>query len=394
MHVDESTVLLTHSFTHASFRTTNSVSSEPPDAAAQLRGEQCQQPQRQQPARHFKMRGSGQYRDDENREREVRRRTSGKRPPMESPRAFLESLGTDGVRHTSHLQEDGTMSDGSFLEHLTGVEEDLAAWSCAPEVCLAGLFHSIYGTESFQAFSLPLDPDGANRERVRELIGSRAEYLAFINCTMERNSLDEAIMAYRAADPSGRTGLLHADVTGPREHVIRTRTGQPGDAVTHDPQTGGRLSSIPAQFVLSEQELLDLVALHLCDWLQQVIASNAEHTEERKMAYSQHGKPGYWLIPPHGYAGIRQEAFRTMAEVLGGAAMAGYEQKQRQIDTGAGPVAHWVEGEMSTADAEAWDGRGTTASQLPARQSDRAAAAAVSVSAAAVAAGDGGGAKL
>ena len=43
-------LLLTHSFTHASFRTTNSVSFEPPDAAAQLRGEQCQQPQRQQPA--------------------------------------------------------------------------------------------------------------------------------------------------------------------------------------------------------------------------------------------------------------------------------------------------------------------------------------------------------
>jgi hypothetical protein len=28
-----------------------------------------------------------------------------------SPRAFLESLGTDSVRHTSHVEEDGAMTD-------------------------------------------------------------------------------------------------------------------------------------------------------------------------------------------------------------------------------------------------------------------------------------------
>lgn len=288
----------------------------------------------------------------------------------EEARAFLISLGTDGVRHTSHLDADGSMSEGSFLEHLTGVERDLGEWSCGEEVCLAGLFHSIYGTESFQAFSLPLDLSGANRRRVQDLIGSRAEKLAFINCTMERNSLDECVIAYRAADPAGRAGLLNTHPTGKPEHIVRTRAGKPGDGVTHDPQTGGRLASIPAQFVLSEAELLDLVTVHLADWLQQVVASNAEHSTERKMAYSQNDTPGYWLIPPHGYAGIRQDAFRTMAEVLGGAAMASYEQKHRLIDTG-GPLAYWVEGQMSAADAEAWDGRGTAASQLAAGRRER-----------------------
>ena len=122
--------------------------------------------------------------------------------------------------------------------------------------------------------------------------------------------------------------------------------------------------------MLSEAELLDLVTVHLADWLQQVVASNAEHSTERKMAYSQNDTPGYWLIPPHGYAGIRQDAFRTMAEVLGGAAMASYEQKHRLIDTG-GPLAYWVEGQMSAADAEAWDGRGTAASQLAAGRRER-----------------------
>ena len=314
------------------------------------------------------------------------------------PRAFLTSLGTDGVRHTSHLEEDGNMSDvrppfkihrplrrpcqrppltlcspallsqGSFFEHLTGVEEDLASWDCHPDIVLAGLYHSIYGTESFQAFSLPLaDPEGSgNRQQVRELIGERAELLAFVNCTMERNSLDEAVIAYHAADPAAHTNRLNAaDATVQRVHRIRTRAGTPGDAVCHDPATGTRRAEIPAEFVsgclqfspsfppvflqfssscppldlallhfsftwqaLSEQEMLDLTTLHLCDWLQQVVASNAEHTFERAMSYSQRGVPGYWLIPPHGYAGIRQEAFRAMAEVLGGSAMASYEQKQ------------------------------------------------------------------
>eukprot|EP01045_Picozoa_sp_COSAG04_P009858 COSAG04_NODE_586_length_12338_cov_16.547839_9_plen_408_part_00 len=244
------------------------------------------------------------------------------------------------------------------------------AWGSDADVALAGLYHSIYGTESFQAYCLPLDAEGANRQRVREMIGERAEFLAFVNCTMERNSLDEAIAAY-AANPGRRRGLLNtADATGPRVHTIRTRPGRPSDAVTHDPATGGRRAGIPEQFLLSEQELLDLTTLHLSDWLQQVVGSNAEHTQEKKMSYS----PGYWLIPPHGYAGVREESFRTMAEVLGGAAMESWEAKQRIIDTG-GPKAEWVAGEMSKEALQEWDGRGTDAAAMSRGGSPHEAAA-------------------
>jgi hypothetical protein len=37
-----------------------------------------------------------------------------------------------------------------FLSHLTGVEAVLRDWGEPEPVCLAGLFHSIYGTEGFQ----------------------------------------------------------------------------------------------------------------------------------------------------------------------------------------------------------------------------------------------------
>ena len=75
---------------------------------------------------------------------------------------FLVELGTDRVPH----------SDTPFLSHLIGVCRDLERWGCEQAVCRAGLFHSIYGTQQFQKFCLPLE----RRTEVRELIGERAEH--------------------------------------------------------------------------------------------------------------------------------------------------------------------------------------------------------------------------
>ena len=51
----------------------------------------------------------------------------------------------------------------AFDEHLTGVQSVLRQWGAEEAVCDAGLFHSIYGTEGFQGFKLPL----ANRPKAR-----------------------------------------------------------------------------------------------------------------------------------------------------------------------------------------------------------------------------------
>ncbi|HEV3004962.1 MAG TPA: VanZ family protein, partial [Pirellulales bacterium] len=91
---------------------------------------------------------------------------------------FLVSLGTDKVPHTNEV----------FLAHLIGVYRDLESWGCDDDLCRAGMFHSIYGTERFQRFSLPID----RRGEVRDLIGWRAEWLAYLNCFMDRASFDRA----------------------------------------------------------------------------------------------------------------------------------------------------------------------------------------------------------
>ena len=131
---------------------------------------------------------------------------------------YLVSLGTESVPH----------SNTPFLAHLIGVYRDLKEWDCAEHVVLAGLFHSIYGTETFQRFSLPLE----KRDEIRALIGEEAERLAYINCALTRDSIDTSAI-------------------------------QGGTPHLHDRFTGGPLE-------ITDAEFKDLLTLHLCDRLEQV----------------------------------------------------------------------------------------------------------------------------
>jgi hypothetical protein len=145
---------------------------------------------------------------------------------------FLAGLGTERVAHT----------EGSFLAHLIGVYRDLESWGCDESLCRAGMFHSIYGTEKFQKFALPLE----RRDDVRRLLGERAERLAYVNCAMDRESFDRAAL----------------QSTGP--HRIKDRITQ-------------------QEIELTGEEFDDLCRVHLCDWLEQVPRSR--HWDYRRSAY-------------------------------------------------------------------------------------------------------------
>ncbi|MYA01913.1 MAG: hypothetical protein F4038_02360 [Chloroflexi bacterium] len=165
---------------------------------------------------------------------------------------FLHSLGTAEIDHSGH----------DFLTHLKAVHDLLDKHDAGPELAAAGLFHSIYGTEKFQGFSLPL----TERARVRSLIGERAEFVAWLNCIMDRATFDAAVSAALA---------------GERMLAISDRDGNP-----------------PIE--LSVDQLRDLATVHLFDWLEQV---------ER----SEFG----W--------GYRRDAYREMATLVGTDAEALYE---------------------------------------------------------------------
>jgi hypothetical protein len=88
-------------------------------------------------------------------------------------RAFLtEQLRTHEVRHSGR----------DFYTHLKGTHDLLRAWSNPDPICLAGLFHSIYGTWHFRHKAFPIE----NRDVIRGLIGAEAEFLAYLFCVTER----------------------------------------------------------------------------------------------------------------------------------------------------------------------------------------------------------------
>jgi len=88
---------------------------------------------------------------------------------------LLRRLGFGELTHDSHVP---------FLSHLLGTRRLLVEWGERPELCDAGLFHSAYGTEYFQ----PDQP--ASRDDVREVIGDEAEEVAWVWCTIRRDTLE------------------------------------------------------------------------------------------------------------------------------------------------------------------------------------------------------------
>ena len=103
--------------------------------------------------------------------------TSGK--PASELISFLESCGAGSVDHSGR----------TLLAHLIGTFEVLVRWRCEPYVCRAGLFHSIYGTVAFEEKMLELD----KRDVVRQHIGTQAELLVYLFCTINLNYIPTLI---------------------------------------------------------------------------------------------------------------------------------------------------------------------------------------------------------
>lgn len=163
---------------------------------------------------------------------------------------FLRGLGTDDIGHTG--------SKG-FLAHLVSVFHDLDRWGSDQDLCRAGMFHSIYGTEKFRRFCLPVD----RRKEIADLIGERAEWLAFLNCFMERSRWDAIFVEEREV-----------------REVWNRETGE--------------------CYPLGGEDFKALATLQVCDWLEQV---------------------------PRGLEwDYRREGYRAMAVHLGGIALEEYDR--------------------------------------------------------------------
>ncbi len=87
----------------------------------------------------------------------------------------LRALGFADLEHDSHVP---------FMAHLVGTRRLLIEWGCDAALCDAGLFHSVYGTEYFESDS------PVTRSEITNVIGSLAERIAWLWCTIVRDSID------------------------------------------------------------------------------------------------------------------------------------------------------------------------------------------------------------
>jgi hypothetical protein len=88
---------------------------------------------------------------------------------------LLDSLPVQGIEHFGRPLKD----------HLVGTHDLLENWGCTEDVCLAGLFHSVYGTKTFKLVTMAT----LYRQHIRALIGEHAESLVYIFCLSDRKKL-------------------------------------------------------------------------------------------------------------------------------------------------------------------------------------------------------------
>ncbi|MFT5683259.1 MAG: hypothetical protein ACI8RZ_004190 [Myxococcota bacterium] len=125
------------------------------------------------------------------------------------------------------------------MAHLQGVRTLLAQYGARPALCDAGLFHSVYGTESYTHQTIPDDL----RPQVVALLGGEAERIARLFGVMEKESF---------------YALLEA-----------------GEGVVTHRQTG-------ASVAVSRADVCDLSDLTVANWLEQRPRVEAKHKRIRE----------------------------------------------------------------------------------------------------------------
>jgi hypothetical protein len=88
--------------------------------------------------------------------------------------ARLQALGAGAFPHVN----------GTLERHLHGTERLLREWGSREALCVAGLYHAVYGTDGIEGCLTALD----GRDAVRRIIGAEAESLVYVYgaCDRER----------------------------------------------------------------------------------------------------------------------------------------------------------------------------------------------------------------
>jgi hypothetical protein len=86
----------------------------------------------------------------------------------------------------------GHRAGRSLATHLVETWQVLDGWDAPRHVAVAGLIHSIYGTDAFDVASIGHDP--ASRAQMKRIAGPAAEALAYAFCALDRRAFLAAPM--------------------------------------------------------------------------------------------------------------------------------------------------------------------------------------------------------
>lgn len=118
------------------------------------------------------------------------------------------------------LQQSGAMvtphTGRTLHAHLMGTYQQLQAWGNPQAVCMAGLFHSIYGTNAFTHQSLLQ----TQRAELQQAIGQEAETLAWLFCSIDRPRA--ILQGLQTCKPGGSTQLKARRMAGDSMQLERT----------------------------------------------------------------------------------------------------------------------------------------------------------------------------
>ena len=95
-------------------------------------------------------------------------------------KAYLLAHGAGNTAHSGH----------TLWQHLVGVHNILQTKKFPEYLCLAGLFHSVYGTQVFKKVTV----DKSQRVQVQALLGEQAESLVMAFCELPRPKLFETTL--------------------------------------------------------------------------------------------------------------------------------------------------------------------------------------------------------
>lgn len=120
---------------------------------------------------------------------------------MHTPEILFAKLQAMGAGEFAHL-------NGSLSSHLKGTESLLRSWGASEVVCIAGLYHAVYGTDGFNPSLTGLN----SRPQIVNLVGAEAEELTYLY-----GACDRAVFYPRIG---GESQLLLADRFQTSEYAI------------------------------------------------------------------------------------------------------------------------------------------------------------------------------